>query len=38
MCFVREGKWPHLTLTLAALGVQLHTNPAVLLEKTSRKS
>lgn len=35
---LREGKWPHLALTLAVLGMELHTNSAVLLEQISRKA
>lgn len=33
---VREGKWPHLTLTFAVLCVELYTDPAVLSAWTSR--
>lgn len=29
-CSMREGKWPHLVLTLAVLCMELHTDPAVL--------
>ena len=33
---VREGKWPHLTLTLAVLCMELHTGPAALSAQASR--
>lgn len=33
---VREGKWPHLTLTLAVLCGELRSDPAVLSAHTSR--
>lgn len=35
MHWVREGARPHLTLTLAVLCMQLHSDPAVLSAQTS---